>query len=207
MHHQHRWVQPIAELLRWPVQAPVKGTSGRLGRATRDRLSRRLCECPAWSCQCGQGRCCTRQDTNAGPGQVGKSWCTGCHPPEEIVHVPLGLGDISPGQRVCNDCPLGATIDRRETWHVARKHVTEDKLIEVLADSAGVDQRVINVPEHQQVAHAATIAAQFGKPVACTRGWAVVLWGTARSAPPGLGAGRRAESRRAESGRSVGAGD
>ena len=67
------------------------------------------------------------------------------------------LGNPSPGQGVNHDGAVGPPGHDRRGRQVGAEHVAEHHPVQAGADSTGVDQGEVDVPEHEQAAHAATI--------------------------------------------------
>jgi hypothetical protein len=83
---------------------------------------------------------------------------------DERVHVPGRIADPGHGQGVGDDRPLGAPAHRGHLIRVAAEQVAEDRAVDRPAVPARVEQRVVHVPQHQQVPHAATLSTRRAEP-------------------------------------------
>ena len=71
-----------------------------------------------------------------------------------------GRGGRHPGQRerVADDGPVGPPGLRRDLGQLAAEHLPEHHLVQARAQAVGAHQRVVHVPQHQQLSHAPRLA-------------------------------------------------
>jgi hypothetical protein len=94
-------------------------------------------------------------------GQVGGM---GRHQLVEGAENLLGLGHPGQGQHLERDGPVGPARHGARLRHRPAEQLAERRLVELPADPVRVDQRVVDVPEHQQPTHAATVSAPAPPP-------------------------------------------
>jgi PAS domain S-box-containing protein len=110
----------------------------------------------------GQRRGCSRQGPADVPDHRAQSRSLRGQPGQECLDVPLRVADPGPRQRVQGDGPVGPPGHGRDGGQLAAEQFAEDHVIGLVAAAARVDQGVIDVPQHQQVAHGATVSAGRG---------------------------------------------
>jgi hypothetical protein len=96
--------------------------------------------------------------------QAGQARGAGRHGGVERVHVLPRLVHPGQGQHLECDGPVGPPGHGPGLRHRAAEHLAERRLVQLPANPIGVDQRVVNIPEDQQPAHAVTLSADRDNP-------------------------------------------
>jgi hypothetical protein len=78
---------------------------------------------------------------------------------EEAIHLVSRRGDPGERERVQDDRPVGPPGLRRDCGQLAAEHLAEHHLVKPRPQAAGVHQRVVDVPQHQQIAHPPRLSA------------------------------------------------
>src|SRR5260370_34801494 len=77
----------------------------------------------------------------------------------ERADLAPGLRRPGEGQYLEYDSPVGPPGHRAGHRRLSAEHLGERDPVELHADSAGVDKRVVDIPEDQQARHAVTLSA------------------------------------------------
>jgi hypothetical protein len=109
--------------------------------------------------QGGQGLRGARQRPDALPGQVSQAGGMRGHQRVERVHLPPRIGHSGQREHLDRDAPVGPPGHRPGLWHLAAEHLPERDLVQLPAGPAGVEQRVVHIPQHEQSAHPPTVSA------------------------------------------------